>query len=732
MSENTKIVQCFLPAMVAGKYKTEVSQRVIKDKASIQDIKKTFDFGVDAARFTLNPNDIYSVYPPANKSGNYSESLPHLVFTRRTLPWERTLDGKLPVFQRASTPESKRNPQEAPPVPWMTLLLFDEDEMKSLQINRNTIAAIIQPNLNDGIIRPDIFETGATGQEVLKLMEWEDKNNGCFTIDLTKEQFEHYIPSMKSLSLLAHAKEVSIDNKDKEGITDINAEGAGVFAVIVGNRLPTKGKQHTAILVSLEGYTDYLQDADSKKNIPNNHKARLVVLANWNFTDSGNASFSQLADGLEVKSIKIQRGNDAPELMSYFNSGYVPLEHLTRTGASTISWYHGPFVPKLFPATSKCISFSSSDAALRYDKTTGFFDISFAAAWQLGRILALQNQEFSKAILNWRMAQNQLEAGKSRGDKLNTILSDDSETNIKDKVTRYLGALHEIEMTSPVETISDLPMTIPQEVKQFLGNLYKLNGIPFSYIVPHEFLLQKEHQKNTGSYTGTLALFYVDPNWIEALLDGALSIGRINKSDALLEQAVNGNFIDGYQTQSIDISSGTIERKGRQLNTTGFLLRSDLVSGWRGLEITAFDADGKLLPALRFERIDSDIFLGIFDGNIADITIKQPYEGLHFGIKNNSTYLKNLKNEDGTNQEITDGTADVNAELNDGLIQNGVIDIAGLASIMQEKLTAKHWMNTTGESKGIYFTSAEFAYQMIDSPVKKSITINVLNTDSHE
>lgn len=732
MSENTKIVQCFLPAMVAGKYTTEVSQRVIKDKVSIQDIKKTFDFGVDAARFTLNPNDIYSVYPPANKSGNYSESLPHLVFTRRTLPWERTLDGKLPVFQRTTTPESKRNPQEAPPVPWMTLLLFDEDEMKSLQISRNTIAAVIQPNLTDGIIRPDIFEAGATGQEVLKLMEWEDKNNGCFTIDLTKEQFEHYIPSMKSLSLLAHAKEVSIDNKDKEGITDINAEGAGVFAVIVGNRLPAKGKQHTAILVSLEGYTDYLKDADHKKSIPDNHKARLVVLASWNFIDSGSSSFSQLADGLEIKSIKIQKGNEASELTSYFDSGYIPLEHLTRTGANTISWYHGPFVPKLFPATSKCVSFSSADAALRYDKTTGFFDISFAAAWQLGRILALQNQEFSKAILNWRIAQNQLETEKSRNNTLNAILKDDSEINVKDKVIRYLGALHAVDTIAPVVKNTDLTTDVPKEVKHFLGNLYKLNGIPFSYIVPHELLLEKTHQNNKGAYTGTLSLFYVDPNWIEALLDGALSIGRITKSDSLLEQAVNGNFIDGYQTQSIDIGSGTIERKGRRLNTTGFLLRSDLVSGWRGLEITAFDADGKLLPALRFERIDSDIFLGIFDGNIAEITIKQPYEGLHFGIKNNNAYIKNLKNEDGTNQEITDGTADVNAELNGGLIHNGVIDIAGLAGVMQEKLTAKHWMNTAGESKGIYFTSAEFAYQMVDSPVKKSIAINILNSDSHE
>lgn len=732
MSENTKIVQCFLPAMVAGKYTTVVHQQVIKDKSSLQDLNKTFDFGVDAARFTLNPNDIYSVYPPANQSGNYSESLPHLVFTRRTLPWERTLDGKLPVFQRESTPENKRNPQDSPPVPWMALLLFDEDEMKNLPITKNTIAAVIQPNLADGIVRPEIFEAKSTDKGTLKLMEWEKTTDGCFTIDLTKEQFENYIPSQKSLSLLAHAKEVRIDNKDKDGITDINADGAGVFAVIVGNRLPAKGKQHTAILVSLEGYTDYLKDADPKKNIPDDHKVRLVVLASWNFIDSGKASFSQLVDGLELKSIKIQRGVEAPELTTYFDSGYVPLEHLTRTGANTISWYHGPLVPKLFPTTSKGISFSSADAALRYDKTTGFFDISFAAAWQLGRILALQNQEFSKAILNWRLAQNQLEAEKSKNNTLNAILEDDSAINIKDKVIRYLGDLHAVTTVVPEETTTDLSTTVPNEVKHFLGNLYKLNGIPFSYIVPHEWLLQKEHLKNNKNYTGTLSLFYVDPNWIEALLDGALSIGRTNKNEALLEQAVNGNFIDGYQTQSMEISGGTIEKKGRRLNTTGFLLRSDLVSGWRGLEITAFDADNQLLPALRFERIDSDIFLGIFDGNIASISIKQPYEGLHFGIKNNNAYIKNLKNEDGTNQEIADGTADVNAELNDGLIKNNVIDIAGLARVMQEKLTVKNWMEITDESKGIHFTSAEFAYQMVDSPVKKNIAINILNTDSHE
>jgi len=726
MSENTKIVQCFLPPMTAGSYTAQVSQSLRKEKESLQNITKTFNFGVDAARFSLSPNDIYSVFPLANKSGNYSESLPHMVFTRRTLPWERTIDGKIPVFQREETAESKRNPQDSPPVPWMALLLFTEEEMADLQINKNTIGNVIQPNLADGIVRPEIFKTGTTAKNVLTLMDWEKTTDGCFTIDLSKEQFEKNIPSTKSLSLLAHAKEVSIAHKDKEGITDINDDGTGVFSVIVGNRLPANGKNHTAILVSLEGYTDYLKDTNSVKTIPTGNKARLVVLASWNFIDSGSSSFLELINGVETKSMKIARQQEAPELVPYFDSGYAPLEHLTRTGAKTISWYHGPFVPKMFPVTAKSISFSSSDAALRYDKTTGFFDISFAAAWQLGRILALQNQEFSKAMLNWRLAQYQLKSSDSRKDILSTILEDTNKIELKDKVINYLAALHKVAITTVAEKTEDLATDIPKEVKHFLGELYKLNGVPFSYLVPHGYFLEKEHQKNNEDYSGTLSFFYVDPNWIEALLDGALSIGRVDKNEALLDLAVSGGFIEGYTPQSGKILDGNKNKEERRLNTTGFLFRSDLISGWRGIEIQAFNEGGELLQALRFERIDSDIFLGIFNGNISKITVKQPYEGLQFGIKTDKKgYKKNLKNEDGTNQEIIDGTADVNQELNDKLIKDNIIDIAGLATVMQKKLTDKKWMNTEGKSKGKYFTSAEFAYQMVDSPVKRTILVNV-------
>ncbi|PWK01296.1 hypothetical protein BC749_102872 [Flavobacterium araucananum] len=760
MSENTKIIQCFLPAMAAGRYTVAVNQQLIKDKlkkgkttlqditkikdklekkeTTLQVITKKFDFGVDAARFSLGASAIYSVFPPANKSGNYSEALPHIIFSRRTLPWERTLDGKIPVFQREETDAGKRNPQDSPPVPWMALLLFTEDEMTKLQINKNTIAGILQPNVADGVIRPEIFSYGTTTKDVLKLMSWEKPTDGCFTIDVTKEQFEKNIPSVKSLSFLAHAKEVSIAHKDKEGIDDINSEGKGLFSVLVGNRLPAKGKNHTAIVVSLEGYTNYLKDPVALKTIPEGSKARLVVLASWNFIESGTSGFLELVNGVETKSMKIDRKDEAKELLPYFDSGYAPLEHLTRAGAKTISWYHGPFVPKMFPATSRSISFSTADAALRYDRETGFFDISFAAAWQLGRMLALQNQEFSKAILNWRIAQYELESSNLRNKVLSTILEDSSKTDLKDKVIGYLGALHKVKIGTVTQKTPDLSTDIPAAVKRFLGALYKLNGIPFSYLVPHHYLLEKQHTKGSKEYSGTLSFFYVDPNWIEALLDGALSIGRVNKNDTLLELAISGKFIEDYTPQTTTSptkakgKTPTEEKEERKLNTTGFLFRSDLISGWRGIEIQAFDDQEKLLPALRFERIDADIFLGIFNGNISKIIITQPYEGLQFGIKRDkNTYSKNLKNEDGTNQKISDGTADVNKELNDGLIENNIIDIAKLAGIMHEKLKNKKWMNTEGESRGEYFTSAEFAFQMVDSPVKRIIDV-VINKSKNE
>jgi len=278
MGEMTQIIQCFLPPLEAGMYNIQVNQTInASGETKIADnISKSLDFAVDAARFTLNSGDIYSVYPPANKFGTYTETLPHIVFSRRTLPWERTIDGLPPVCERKETTKEKQSPEASQPTPWMALILLNEDEMKGLKIVKNTLANVIQPE-EKGITRTCIFDSGPSDDK-LRLMKWEHATDGCFTIDLTQELFEKHIPSLDSLPYLAHAKVVSIDNKDKDGITDMNPDdGAGVFSVVVGNSLPTPGKQHTALLVSLEGFHDYLLSGGIRAtNITEGNKFRII------------------------------------------------------------------------------------------------------------------------------------------------------------------------------------------------------------------------------------------------------------------------------------------------------------------------------------------------------------------------------------------------------------------------------------------------------------------------
>ena len=176
MNEITQIVDCFLPNLAAGKYTVEVSQKVKNKDKIVQEVAKQMYFGIDAARFTLNTDDIYSVYPPANTVGQYKNHFPHIVFNRRTLPWERTIDG------------CAREENSTKHIPWMTILLFDEEEMKSIKIETTDLKEILyQENPADTISRPKIWDKSKQNEE-LKLMEWEDINQKCLTIDITKKQ----------------------------------------------------------------------------------------------------------------------------------------------------------------------------------------------------------------------------------------------------------------------------------------------------------------------------------------------------------------------------------------------------------------------------------------------------------------------------------------------------------------------------------------------------------------
>ena len=88
-------------------------------------------------------------------------------------------------------------------------------------------------------------------------------------------------------------------------------------------------------------------------------------------------------------------------------------------------------------------------------------------------------------------------------------------------------------MTKNNDTISQTLHTaaadIPREVTDWLGRLVMLYGVPFQYLIPAEDMLPRE----------TIRFFFLDPIWIQYLVQGACSVGRMDIGDTIIDQAMN-------------------------------------------------------------------------------------------------------------------------------------------------------------------------------------------------
>jgi hypothetical protein len=105
-------------------------------------------------------------------------------------------------------------------------------------------------------------------------------------------------------------------------------------------------------------------------------------------------------------------------------TGYIPLLNNLRSGEETTSWYRGPASPVPTSADPNG-PYLFSDRAIRYDpgpdpdpttgkssqSGTGLYDVSYACAWQIGRLLALSDSAFAQRLFDWRrsLAQKQNE-----------------------------------------------------------------------------------------------------------------------------------------------------------------------------------------------------------------------------------------------------------------------------------------------------------------------------------
>jgi hypothetical protein len=456
LNQLVSFIQHDLPGLDAGKYQLLVQQDV-KDAegktVSDDTLTTTYNFAVTGDRFGLKkPGEmIYSVFPAANATGKYNAVLPSVVLTKTKFPWSRIPNNTLNEELKKLEPGQDVDEDVST---WLTIILLDEDDVTAYANDFPAFA--LQPaNATIG----DLFETDMNAQSTLgtncsyfskkdidkgkpmsDFMDAGDQvTDNIQVIDIPLPLFWKIAPTIDDLKMMAHVRKVSLLNKPTmPGISDVG-EPEGSFSIVFGNRLPGANKKTFAYLVSLEEMEDFLPSAE--EGGPPTATAgkadkllRLAVLTSWTFYSVGDsAGFISQLNALNNAAPPVGQNVNAtlqantnlrltapdtalPIVKNALTMGYVPLNHQLRSGEinngvvtvdKTVSWYRGPLTPYLISNASVTLPVASPDQATIFDPTTGLLDVSYSAAWTLGRQLALQDKGFATALYNWKKGLTQ-------------------------------------------------------------------------------------------------------------------------------------------------------------------------------------------------------------------------------------------------------------------------------------------------------------------------------------
>lgn len=421
-SEYVTFIQHQLPGLEDGRYQLDISQHVDDSKGqpiSGDTLSRSYTFAVSGDRFRLsNPSaTVASTFPAANDTGEFTTVLSHVVFTAPSFPWAR-------YPTKAPPPLPAPGQDTGTDVPtWLAVLVLDDDDATAFPgLTLDPVTAILG----------DLFPTGAYGASTLGgnysyftgatdtsgLEVGETVTDPVQTIDVPLALFVDIAPTLGDLELSAHVRRLSVENKPLALGAQPPADPVGIFAVVVGNRLPQPSKQSHAYLVSLESLEDFLPATGAGGTLANpaldmSRSLRLAVLQHWIFNTTGDtAAFVDRLEQLNGRSIGgpdavntnlrlLIPGATSP-VSTALDDGYVPLDHDLRTGETTVSWYRGPLSTADRARAGPALPVSSPDQVLAFDPTTGMFDASLAAAWTIGRLVALQDQSFSSSLYSWK------------------------------------------------------------------------------------------------------------------------------------------------------------------------------------------------------------------------------------------------------------------------------------------------------------------------------------------
>ncbi|MGF6885076.1 hypothetical protein ABIA39_003349 [Nocardia sp. GAS34] len=691
VSTRTRFLDHRIPSLYAGRYRITIEQD-IATIATLSERKQTFD--VHGLRFSLGASEIHACYPVPGAVGKYNQILPHITFDLAALPWSRLLKGA------------------ADGTPWIALLVFREGELPQDPqavgaVTVSTVGTLLGGQAGPG--RPPAIETA-------DLQEGEAELS-CRTIQVPANVFAMIRPTMAELALLAHMREGGPPDADHVRGTDPEPDLDDLNAVVVANRFPSAaGGRHVAHLVSMEGFEPYLGGT-----APPAEGLRLVSLHTWAFEtqyDNG-IGFGDLVQHLAAEPdlllrVPLSPGSADGDTRQRLEGGATVLPQRLESGERSFGFYRGPLTaaPARRLPDPAAPRLESSGEALIYLQQWGIFDTGYASAFSLGRTLALADAPFRNQLLEFRKAARRAArrmaahpesvSGRSIA-AAGRSLRDNQARNAFDQLLsdRLMGALArsgaELAVaprraaprngTLSALSVSGLRATLADAesrdvlraataeeldpVAQWLNRLAVLEMLPFDHLVPDPRMLPPE----------SIRFGYIDPDWVRAAVDGALSVGVGHALDA-------------------DLNALAAEVQAPPKCVV--LIRSALIPNWPRTIITAFRGEETVEPTHR-TLFGSDVLMLLYPSVIDRFTLAEPPQGLHFGIGDVGTVeLRHLTGQIGYPM----GEFPVPAGF--GRFLRAAGDVLDIQAKLLPELAAAHGLPT--------LSSAQFALQMIKAP----------------
>ncbi|HJZ72420.1 MAG TPA: hypothetical protein VKE51_11825 [Vicinamibacterales bacterium] len=732
------------------RYTIEVTHALDGTPARVQpSYTKEQTFTVRAPEFTIDPTTVIQTYPANGSSDIYGQRVPFLVLADPGLPWERRL-----------VPGSTATTDDYP-LPWLTLAVFAEEEVY-LQGATNSPVTTIQVS---DLLEPD--PQSKTLKPALPAGWVSPELNGsqCKTILIRGAAFNAVMPLKTDLPYLAHCRAVNSPHEDHL-----------LHSVLLANRLPVADmtthpparRRYFAHLVSLEGFADYLgpnpRPIPRKPGTSDLMDVQMVSLCEWTFASmpQSSQSFAALMKNLIASeaatrgALRLPGESGLPTAaQSRIVDGYVALAFVAGSGDETFAWYRGPLSPVVpqalppvgAPATPVAHA-TSADALMIYLAEQGLFDTSYAAAWNVGRSLALADAHFAQAINRYlqdaRIAVAMLAQRRAmrcfdgEQDPRTLLARDASRQRFTALVGDGLGAQwtealrrarlgerpvppprsgirmhrppHADQLWDEPETAAAVSEHVAEQldpVAEWLANLGLLYPVPFSHLVPDPRLLPVE----------SIRFFYVDPDWIDALKAGACSIAIHGSADAAafrwLSPHVSAAVVEKTAKRFARRYGNASAGSGR-VTTTGVLIRSELVSNWPTLVVTA-SAKGTHLDVARDDRLSANVRLCLFDGIPDEVALAEPYQGLLFGVEDDGIVPRRVS---GNPQQIGQPIAGTFVPPQGGY---GAFVKSYCRTAVGGVITVGDLAGDLGRAVGVGgLGGSDFAIQMVQAPERQS------------